>query len=361
MRRASTWLLLLGVLGGCASTPSSLGSFSLDAGVVPESVGRTYPPPHYGEPARYALVGQFIGERNFTPETRERSTLAALLAWLTGIDAASPRPAELVRPHGAATVGGRIYVADLGQRALFVVDTEQGQLDVWRKADGLLDWAAPVAVVPGPADTVFVSDADLKAVFHFDRNGRTLGVFGRGQLKRPTGLAYDAATGRLYVADTHAHDIKVYAPGGGQVGRFGGRGGGAGEFNYPTFLALRDGELYVSDTMNSRVQVLAADDGRALRQVGRRGLSVGDLVRPKGIALDSQANLYVVESYYDQLLVFDRQGRFLMPIGGGAGRALGQYYLPSAVFVDDTDRVWLTDSFNGRVVVYQFLGAGHGP
>jgi sugar lactone lactonase YvrE len=302
------------------------------------------------------LLGQFVGERNFTRDVdRERPVLVSVLAWLTGIDATSRNPDELVRPHGAVALAERIYVADIGQRALFVVDTAQGQIDIWRKADGVLDWVAPVGVAIGPQETVFVSDAELKVVFQFDRDGRTVRVFGRGQLLRPTGLAYDAAGERLYVADTHGHDIKVYTLDGQQVDRFGARGAGPAEFNYPTFLALHDGELYVSDTLNSRVQVLSAEDGRALRQIGRRGLSVGDMVRPKGIALDSQANLYVVESYYDQLLVYDRDGRFLMPIGGGAGQGAGQYYLPSAVFVDEADRVWVTDSFNGRVVVYQFL------
>ena len=134
------------------------------------------------------------------------------------------------------------------------------------------------------------------------------------------------------------------------------RGDRDGEFNFPSHLALAQGELYVTDTLNSRVQVFGADTGgQPLRVLGRRGLVLGDLVRPKGVGVDGEGNVYVVESYYDSLLVFSRQGEFLMPIGG-TGTATGRFYLPAGVWVDARNRVYVADMFNGRVVLFQFLG-----
>ena len=80
-------------------------------------------------------------------------------------------------------------------------------------------------------------------------------------------------------------------------------------------------------------------------------------MRPKGVALDGEGHVYVVESYYDSLLVFSPQGEFLMPIGG-TGTATGRFYLPSGVWVDAGNRVHVADMFNGRVVTFQFLGGG---
>jgi len=74
--------------------------------------------------------------------------------------------------------------------------------------------------------------------------------------------------------------------------------------------------------MNGRVQVFERGGERPRLVVGSRGLFVGQLVRPKGVATDSAGNIYVVESYYDHLLVFDREGRFLLPIGGHKGYGL---------------------------------------
>jgi len=110
----------------------------------------------------------------------------------------------------------------------------------------------------------------------------------------------------------------------------------------------------VADTLNARIQVLEPD-GRPIRQTGRRGLRMGNLVRPKGVALDDEGNLYVVESYYDYLLIYDDRGRFLMPIGG-TGSGIGEFYLPSGVWTDSRNRVFVADMFNGRVTIFQYLG-----
>ena len=107
--------------------------------------------------------------------------------------------------------------------------------------------------------------------------------------------------------------------------------------------------------MNSRVQVF--DGGSHRLTVGARGLYVGNLVRPKGVTVDSQGNIYVVESYFDHLLVYDRLGNFLLGISG-LGRDAGQFYLPAGVWTDDRNRVFVADMFNGRVVVLQVLGGG---
>ena len=67
----------------------------------------------------------------------------------------------------------------------------------------------------------------------------------------------------------------------------------------------------------------AAGTGELLGQVGQRGLYIGNMVRPKGVSVDSDGNIYVVESYYDHLLVYDAAGQFLLPVGGTGYRHRG--------------------------------------
>ena len=43
---------------------------------------------------------------------------------------------------------------------------------------------------------------------------------------------------------------------------------------------------------------------------------------------------------------------------GGVGKGSGRFYLPSGVWIDSRDRVFIADTFNGRVAVFQFLGGG---
>jgi len=93
-----------------------------------------------------------------------------------------------------------------------------------------------------------------------------------------------------------------------------------------------------------------------IAKFGKLGLYVGDLVRPKGVAVDSDGDIYVVESLYDNLLVFDNQGHTLLGLGG-SGKGLGEFYLPSGVWIDNQDQIYIADMYNGRITVLQFLGA----
>ena len=349
-------LLAASLLAACASGVQPIRG-RLHYGMADAPEGEKLMWPAAPEVPRFLYTGTLTGEPNFQSPDNGRGALAEFGRWLVGLDGNGTTPLVLQRP--SALVGddaGRLYVSDASRQAVFVFDEAAGELHLWDRAEPLVRFVAPagLAVAPG---RVFVADAELAAVFVLDARGEPRGVIGRGQLQRPTGLARDAQRGLLYVADTYAHEVKVFDDQGRLVRVIGRRGDGDGEFNYPSHLAFVRDELYVTDTMNSRVQVFAHDGSTPLRTLGARGLYLGNLVRPKGVGVDAEGNVYVVESYYDSLLVFSRQGEFLMPIGG-TGKATGRFYLPAGVWIDAKNRVHIADMFNGRVVLFQFLGGG---
>jgi DNA-binding beta-propeller fold protein YncE len=53
--------------------------------------------------------------------------------------------------------------------------------------------------------------------------------------------------------------------------------------------------------------------------------------------------------------VFDREGQLLY-FFGQRGTALGQFQLPAGVFIDHNDRIYVVDSYNRRVQVFQYHG-----
>lgn len=351
---------LAGLLAGCATGEKAV--LRIGAGDEPNVGARhiLFPPMSAGEMPRYTYVGQLVGEANFVTPEAQKDTLGGVLRWLVGLLVGENRPVILQRPQsGVVDEQGRILVTDVSRAAVFVFDQQKGELGLWEKAAGLQNFVSPVGIALGENGEVYVADSELGYVARLDRDGNTLGSIGKNFLQRPTGVAYDPVRRWLYVADTKASDIKVFTPAGELVEVFGAPGGETTVgLNMPTFLALHGDALYVTDTMNARVQVLSAETGTLLRRVSERGMNIGNLVRPKGVAVDSEGNIYVVESYYDHLLVYNAKGQFLMPIGGGAGQSVGQYFLPSGVWVDARDRVFMADTFNGRVVVFQYLGGG---
>lgn len=335
--------------GGCAETPMV---YRL-ADVAP-GVDKVWPVPP--EKARYRYMGQLTGEDNFRSENAEaRNAAGNFLDWLVGLVSNTSTPVVLQRPQsGMVDAEGRVFVTDVGRGGVYVFDRTAGKLDVWERASPSVRFETPIGIAAGAQGEVLVADAELHGVFRLDSKGNPLGEFGRELLKRPTGLARDAQRGVVYVADTNAHDIKVFGDDGKLLEIIGRRGEKDGEFNFPTHLTFAAGKLYVADTLNSRIQIFDQDH-KWLGKFGQLGLYIGNLVRPKGVAVDGDNNIYVIESLYDNLLVFNGDGQTLMALGGG-GKEIGQFYLPSGVWIDVHNQVYVADMFNGRVTVLQYLG-----
>jgi len=350
MKHCSAIALVFSFIAGCAQPPGVM-RYEVD-GI---DAGRVWPASQTREMPRYRMIGQLFGESNFAAAGKGQGGLAKALRWAVGLDERAPDPVVLQRPQsGMVDEMRRILVTDISRQAILVFDEAAGLLDVWDRAGKNIGFVAPIALAPGSNGQILVTDAELKRVFRLSAKGTPIGEFGAGVLKRPTGIARDAASKQVFVADIHAHDIKVFDDDGNLLRTFGRAGSELGELSYPSHLALADGKLYVSDTMNARIQVFDLS-GKVLFQFGQRGLNLGNLVHPKGIAVDDEGNVYVVESYHDHLLVYDKTGRFLMAIGG-TGKSNAEFYLPAGVWTDRNNRVFVADMFNGRVVIFQFLG-----
>lgn len=353
--RLAALVLILIWAAGC-STTAEKPVFRLGMDSSAETKRLLWPRNEDGAIPRYFYAGELTGETNFLRESRLADDAKGMLARFFDFIIGESQPLRLDRPvAGVVDESGRILVTDMGRSAVFVFDERGGKLSLWDKAFKVTGFISPVGIALGPEGQVFVADAELAVVARLDREGHTLEPIGRGQLKRPTGVAYAPQSQQLYVCDTGTHQIKVFDLNGQLLASWGQRGEGTGEFNYPTHIALGHEKLYVSDTLNARVQILSAATGSYLGTVGRRGLYVGDMVRPKGVATDSEQNIYVIESYHDYMLIYNRRGEFLMPIGG-VGDGPGYFHLPAGVWVDVRNRVFVADMINGRVAVFQFLG-----
>lgn len=341
------------LLGGCATEPRVFQFNPPDVTGTPKEL--VWPAKDQAEVPRYTYVGELTGEANFH---KAEGSARGFIRWIADLIQGEAVPVILQRPQsGVVDESGRILVTDTSRQAVYVFDQQQGRLDVWENAVGMTHFSSPTGIALGLGGDVFVADSNLGLVVRLNRRGENVGIIGKGLLKRPVGVAFDALQSQLYVADTYDHNIKIFDLEGHLLHILGQRGDSPGEFNFPTFITLNQGDLYVVDTMGAQVQVLDMTSGKPKHVIGKRGLNVGELVRPKGVTVDSEGNIYIIESYYDHLLVYNKRGEFLLPIGG-TGKDPGKFYLPSGVWVDAKNRVYVADMFNGRVSVFQFLGGG---
>ncbi len=271
-----------------------------------------------------------------------------------------PDVRPMVRPFGVAVDShGRIIVTDPAIAGVHIFDPAAHKyklIDRWDKSkDPMVE---PQCVAVDDHDNIYVTDSKAGKIFVFDPKGKTRRVFGslkggEGFFKRPTGIAIDSETHRVYVTDTLRDRVYILDENGKVIRDFGKRGAEPGELNLPTAVYIKNGNVVVVDAMNFRLQLFDRD-GKFQQMIGTTGDPAGGIYRPKSVAIDSEDHIYVVESEWGLVEVFDREGHLLYRFGNGTG--FGQFLLPAGLFIDHNDRVYLVDSYNSRVQVFQYHG-----
>lgn len=268
-------------------------------------------------------------------------------------------PDSLTQPMGVAPSrdGTRLYVTDYVKPRVVVFDFKTQRVsNLGAEPYGL---KAPFGVAVDDQDAVYVADSLLRLVRVFDADGKFLRDITHESLERPTGIAIDAARHRLYVADSSRsksehHAILLFDLNGTYQRAIGKQGSQPGEFFFPTYLTVDPaGNLYVTDTLNGRLQVFNAE-GAYLKTIGERGDAYGMFDKPKGVALDAFGNVYVADSGWSNVQIFNQRGEVLL-FFGGRGHFPGLLFNPTGIAIDRNNRIYVADAFNGRVGIYQLV------
>ena len=253
------------------------------------------------------------------------------------------------RPSAVAADDEVIAVADPGLKLVHLFRTNESRYEAIREA-GSDAFESPVGIGLGP-DAIYVTDSAAGKVFVFDRRGTHSNTI--SGLSRPTGIAVHGVSGRLFVADTAENKIVVFDAAGNKLDEFGARGLAPGEFNFPTSLALHGDSLLVNDTLNYRIQVFTLD-GSPISSFGEIGDGSGQFAMSKGLSADREGHIYVADALSNYIQIFDQDGQFLLSFGGMGGR-VGQFLLPAGLYIFN-NTIYIADSQNGRVQVFEYLG-----
>ncbi len=268
-------------------------------------------------------------------------------------------PFQLLGPYGMSVDSkGRLYVADQKVGAIFIFNTETKDTEMIRNGFeahfGMIN-----SVVVDDSDRLFVSDGKLGKVLVFNAKRQI-----EDQIKDlvdPVGLAIDKDNRLLYVVDTQQDQVLVYdADTLKPVRRIGTAGKkhtltGPGEFALPTDVAVdKDGNIYVTDTLNWRVEIFDGD-GNFVKQFGKHCDAIGCFKRPKGIAVDSDGHIWVVDTGLGLIQAYNSDGELLGYVGG-PGRNLGQFNDPMGITIDQHNRIFVSEQYPwGRVQEFRYI------
>ena len=216
----------------------------------------------------------------------------------------------------------------------------------------------PRAMAVSPDGEVFIVDMTAR-IQVFDEQGTFLRSWQtpKYQLGRPCGLSI-SNDGMLMVADTHYYRILFYTPEGEllETRTIGGENGrGPGQFGFVTDIVQDSkGNYYVSEYGDyDRIQKFDAD-GNYLFEWGGHGTEPGMFLRPQGLMLDEQDRIWVADSGNHRIQVFDATGSTakLVDHFGTPGESPGELRYPYDLFLEG-DLLYVCEYGNNRIQCFR--------
>jgi DNA-binding beta-propeller fold protein YncE len=273
-----------------------------------------------------------------------------------------------IRPTGVVMdLEGFLYVSDTGNSRIqkFSADgVYVVEFGAFGEEEDRLSYPTALAT---NGISLYVADERNERVVQYSRYGTFEGVLlssgspGRtattNELGRifPRGISISKGN-EIYVSDREGDRVIVTDLSGRIRRTFGEAGGRIGDLLDPMGIVVDgEGQVYVSDPGNGRIHVFDSFGG-PIRVYTK------DISRPRGVAIDHWGNLFVTEE--DGIRIFDRHGNPipLPPFLKGEGKGdlkgdtegfEGNLESPTGIFITRGNRLYVCDTGNDRVMVYQ--------
>lgn len=259
--------------------------------------------------------------------------------------------------------GQRVYVADLDNHRIQVLDGDGNFITEWGKfgkGDGQFNGPGNVAV-DSENKVVFVADIKNNRIEKFDLNGNYISQWGKsgsdeGQFDHPGDIALDPQSKQLYITDIYNNRIQKFNYDGNFTLQWGSFGTGVGEFNRPAGMSIDpiEGYIYVSDTVNDRIQVFDVN-GNFVTEWGSPGSGNGQFNRPDGIFYEpSEKLVYVADRKNNRIQVFENEGNFIDEwiITDGSPKNTVK---PRDVVLDNSGQTYVVDKVNSNILIYETM------
>jgi len=234
---------------------------------------------------------------------------------------------QFMSPNGVAVdSSGNIYVADTGNARIQKFDSNGNFiLKFGTVGSDIGQFAFPFGVAVDSTGNIYAADSGNDRIQKFDSNTNFIFKFGTngsgdGQFAFPGDIAVDSS-GNIYVADTGNSRIQKFDSNGNFILKFGTFGSGNRQFMSPNGVAVdSSGNIYVADsgedTDNHRIQKFDSN-GNFILKFGTFGSDIGQFSFPRDVAVDSSGNIYVADSTNHRIQVIAQV------LDGGDGGGVG--------------------------------------
>ena len=234
---------------------------------------------------------------------------------------------------------GELYVLDGVNHRVVVFDAAgEFRFEFGSQGSELGQLFFPLGITTTPDGKVYVADSGNHRFQVFSADGKGLKVVplpstASGVPPDPTDVAIDDARQQLYVVDNDNHKLHVYNLSNNNFEQvWGGPGQGRRQFRFPFLIDTSSkGYVLVVEPINTRVQVLNSS-GKFVCFIGGWGVKPGQLFRPKGI-VTFEDRVFVTDSYLGRVQVFNMTGDFVGMLTDSEGGSI-QFTTPTGITVD---------------------------
>jgi DNA-binding beta-propeller fold protein YncE len=243
-------------------------------------------------------------------------------------------------PYGVAIYQGKLYVCDVGKRMVEVLDLKNRTFGYLTKDRRLMN---PVNIFIDDDGTKYVTDPTAGLVFVFDQNNEITAMLGKESKINPIDIVVRGSL--CYVTDFTSNQVVILDKiTGREITRLGRKneakkeeepltGLANGAFSLISNLALdREGNIYVTDKTGARITEFDRS-GIFMRTIGSLGDNIDEFIRPKGIAIDNQDRIWVVDAGSEVAKIYNQQARLLL-FFGLPGNEPGMMNLPVKIVLD---------------------------
>jgi len=303
----------------------------------------------------------------------------------------------------AIDTAGNLYIVDSENNLVRKVDAQIGIMTTIagtivnvdpasRPAESLMvaceEDEDPLADPVSKPSDAYVQKSDLSGMVRYIGGTKSMEerFGGDGELATQAALNFPSSVavaddGTVFIADTWNHRIRKIDPQTGVISTIAGTGqakfyGDNGQaekaaLNEPVALAIDvNSNLLIADQSNNRIRKIDLSSGviTTIAGTGESGYN-GDgvlgsdaaLAGPSGLALDSEGNLYIADTFSSRIRKIDRKSGLIETVLGGTGvyqfvatenEASESLSRPYAIAIDTNGRLFITDTDNHLIRVW---------
>ena len=215
----------------------------------------------------------------------------------------------------------------------------------------------PMSVAVDSRERIFVADPLSGSIFVFDLKTKKMdlwGTEGRGRLLNPFGLAVDK-NDNVYVSDTAQKRVNVYNSDGKMIASVVKAGNEI--ISNPTGLAVDDARnrLLIVDSRAHKIFVCELNQLDRCTVFGKKGDGDGEFYFPSYVAVDNEGRIYVSDTLNFCVKIFDKDFKFIRRLGEH-GTGMGMFDRPKGIAVDSEGHIYIADAAFSNFQIFDSEG-----